>query len=77
MLACFRVHPEAKTQTLSKQKKDLERLRRDASHGIMTTPLYRLLQLRDRLVYRLALACTDALYREKYRRSSPYREFLG
>ena len=76
MIGCFRVHPEAKTQTLSVESKDVERLRRDQFHSITTGLTYNLLQYRDRFIYRLSLFYTDWKYMPAWKISAPYRKFI-
>lgn len=76
MLACFRVHPAAKTQTLSKQKKDNERKRRDQYHNINVSSLYKILQLRDRALYRISLFYADIKYLPEWKANPPYKIFL-
>ena len=76
MIACFRVHPEAKTQTLSVKSKDVERHRRDMFHNINPGLAYKALQLWDRSLYRVNLAYTDWRFVKYWKKSSPYKLFL-
>jgi len=76
MLACFRVHPQAKTQILSAARKNAERIRRDSYHKIARGFGHRFLTFRDRILYRLSLAYTDLRYLHKWRENPPYQVFL-
>lgn len=76
MLACFRVHPQAKTRTLSEVQKNVERSRRDSYHKICPGFGHRLLSYRDRVLYRLNLAYADLRYLHKWRANPPYQNFL-
>jgi glycosyltransferase involved in cell wall biosynthesis len=75
MIACFRVHPEAKTQTMSLAIKDAERLRRDQKHGIKTGLKFQFLVLWDRIFYRLSLLYTDYKFIGKWKNDAPFNKF--
>ncbi len=77
MLACFRVHRRAKTQTLSEVQKNVERSRRDSYHKISLGFRHRLLSYRDRFLFRLNLAYGDLRYLHKWRGNPPYQDFLA
>ena len=77
MIACFRVHPQAKTQTLSAAQKNVERSRRDSYHKISVGFKHRLLSYRDRVPFRLNLAYADLRYLRKWRANPPYQGFLA
>ena len=76
MIACFRVHPQAKTQILSMAQKNIERIRRDSYHNVRLGFCHRLLSYQDRVLYRLNLAYTDFKYLRKWQRHPPYQVFL-
>jgi glycosyltransferase involved in cell wall biosynthesis len=76
MIACFRVHPEAKTQTLSDKSKDIERNRRDLSHNINRGFVHKILQFWSRFLYRLSLAYTDWRFLKLWKNSPPYKGFI-
>lgn len=76
IIACFRVHPAAKTQTLAKEVKDRERASRDADLGIRRDWTYLVRQLCDRLWFRLALRRSDAALLPQFRKRPPYKAFL-
>ena len=75
MIACFRVHPEAKTQVLSIAFKDAERLRRNKLHGIKTGIRFKFLVLWDRIFYRLSLLYTDYKFIDKFKNDAPFNKF--
>ncbi len=76
MIACFRVHPEAKTQTMSLEVKDAERLRRDQYHDIRTGFRFQLLVFWDRIFYRLSLLYTDYKFVGKWKSDAPFNQFI-
>ena len=76
MIACFRVHPEAKTQTLSDNSKDVERRRRDSFHNINRGFMHGILLFWSRLLYRLSLAYTDWRFLKRWKSSPPYKVFI-
>lgn len=76
MIACFRVHPDAKTQTLSLAIKNSERLRRDKYHDIKTGIQFRILGFWDRIFYRLSLFYTDYKFIRKWKSNAPFKNFI-
>jgi len=76
MIACFRVHPEAKTQTLSDKSKNIERHRRNLFHNINPGFVYKILQFWSRFLYRLSLAYTDFRLLRRWKGSPPYKDFI-
>lgn len=76
ILACFRVQPEAKTQTMTEKSKNIERSRRDGFHGISTGILYKLFQCYDRIIYRLINMYTDLKYLPLLKDNPPYKKFI-
>jgi len=76
MIACFRVHPEAKTQVLSDKSKDIERDRRDLFHDINRGFVHKVLQFWSRVLYRLSLVYTDWKFLKRWKNSPPYKAFI-
>lgn len=76
ILACFRVHDKAKTQTLSNDFKDRERMYRDTKHKIIRSTLFKILQLLYRFKYKLFLYYTDIIYLKKISNNPPYNSFI-
>lgn len=77
MLACFRVHPEAKTQTMREGAKNEERKVRDQKLGIGEVRSQRLRNLAARVRFRMALAASDARRLPSWREHPPYEVFMG
>lgn len=76
VLAGFRVHAGAKSQTLSDDLKNKERRQRNVSLGIEDTATHALLTYLDRAVYRFQLIASDLRWRDEYRKHPPFREFV-
>lgn len=76
VLACFRVHSNAKTQVMSKKSKDIERIRRNEYHGIRTNLYYRILLYRDRIIYRLRNLYNDYKYLSAVKENPPFKKFI-
>lgn len=75
LLACFRVHPVAKTQTMTEVVKNQERRRRDAALGFEHKPS--VLKLNWwRLHYRLERYRAELRFLPQLRRLPPYQVFL-
>jgi len=76
MIACFRVHPEAKTQTMSLEKKNIERLSRDNYHSINTGLKFKIFVFWSRIFYRFSLLYTDWKFLKKFRDNAPFDAFI-
>lgn len=76
LVACFRVHPVAKTQTMTEAVKNQERTRRDAALGFANKPSALKLSW-WRLQYRLQRSYAELRYLPQLRRQPPYQVFLG
>ena len=76
MIGCFRVHSEAKTQTLSNDSKNVERLRRDSFHKITTGFIFNTVRVFARIKYRLSLLYTDFIFLKHWKKKSPYKSFI-
>jgi len=76
ILACFRVHDNAKTQKLSNDFKDKERRYRDVKHKIVRSTSLKMLQLIYRVGYKLQLYYSDFNYLKKIRKNPPYNSFI-
>ena len=75
-LGCFRVHDEAKTQTMSERTKNIERHRRDVAHDIKRNIYTKIRQLYVRFFYRKALFFSNLKFLKKYRLNRPFEIFL-
>ena len=76
IIACFRVHPDAKTQTLSWESKDWERKERNLAHEITSGFRHSLLTWRDRAIFKAQLVVSDFRWRHLWHESPPYYSFL-
>lgn len=76
MIACFRVHPEAKTQTMSLNDKNIERLSRDNYHSIDIGLRFKISVFWSRIFYRFSLLYTDWRLLKNFRDNPPFAEFL-
>lgn len=77
ILGCFRVQPEAKTQTMAEEKKNVERRLRDEKLGISSHHKNPMIVAWDRLWYRAGLFYSDAVYLHRYKDNPPYQPFLN
>ena len=75
IIACFRVHPDAKTQTLSREGKDWERRQRNLAHGIIPGVHHSLLTWLDRVMFKAQLVASDFRWRHLWH-EPPYHSFL-
>ena len=76
IVACFRVHDQAKTQTLTESSKDKERGIRDLKHGITRNRIFKSKQFIARVKYKLSLIVSDLKYLRRMRSRPPYSIFL-
>ena len=76
MIACFRVHPGATTQTMSLEKKNVERLSRNNYHSINTGLKFKLLVFLSRIFYRFSLLYTDWKFLKKFNDNAPFSAFI-
>jgi len=76
MIACFRVHPDATTQTMSLEKKNVERLSRNNDHSINTGLKFKLLVFFSRIFYRFSLLYSDWRFLKKFNDNAPFSAFI-
>ncbi len=77
LFACFRVHDEAKTQTMTEIEKNIERVRRDFIHGIDRNIFLNIRELNARILYKIQLIISNYRFLKIFRKTPPFLPFIN